>query len=78
MTDPDVSIEARLSARELRHREQPRTRSRVVELGDGEAEALRADERGGLPKPIEPGVTYRRVRLRWRLEGRLVGERDPG
>lgn len=78
--DADVEIGASVKAKRLRFREKPRTQ---VELhgevtepeGRGELETASGSERRNLPDEVEPGVTYRDVRVRWRSAARL---REPG
>ena len=67
---PDVEIEASASAEELRALERPRTELNVKGAGD-----VREDDcsrRENLPLRLEPGATYRDVRMHRRLAGRLV------
>lgn len=57
---PDVLIRASASAREVRFQSQPRTSLRTPGCNlDGVVET----ERVNLPDPVEPGVTYRDVRV---------------
>ena len=77
--DADVEIGASVKAKRLRFREKPKTQ---VELhgelrepkGDGALETASGSERQNLPDEVEPGVTYRDVRVRWRAAARL---KDP-
>ena len=74
--DADVEIGASVKAKRLRFREKPRTK---VELhgevrepdGRGELQTTSDSERQNLPDEVEPGVTYRNVRVRWRAAARL-------
>jgi hypothetical protein len=67
----DVEIGAIVKAKQLRFRQKPRTH---VELhgelhepdGQGELQTTSGSERKNLPDEVEPGVTYRDVRVRWR------------
>jgi hypothetical protein len=76
VADADVEIGAGVKAERLRFREKPKTR---VELhgeleepeGQGELETTSGSERHNLPEEVEPGVTYRDVRVRWRAAARL-------
>ncbi|HEU4736690.1 MAG TPA: hypothetical protein VFS48_06665 [Solirubrobacterales bacterium] len=69
--DADVEIGASVKAKRLRFREKPETQ---VELhgevrepeGHGTLETASGSERHNLPDEVEPGVTYRDVRVRWR------------
>ena len=80
--EPDVEIGAPASAKKLRLRKKPKvevsTRAyREVdprladELERVEAEGGSRTERENLPDEVEPGVTYRDVRVRWRASVRL-------
>ncbi len=77
---PDVEIGAGVKARRLRFRSKPRTEVDLhgeVRTPEGreEAETASGSERENLPDEVEPGVTYRDVKVRWRAAARL---RDPG
>jgi hypothetical protein len=86
--DPDVEIGATVRARRLRFRKKPRmdveTRGDVEvhpeltgELnleGEGGSHA----ERENLPDEVEPGVTYRNVRVGWRAGAELRHDEDAG
>lgn len=69
--DADVEIGAIVKAKQLRFRQKPKTH---VELhgelhepdGEGELQTTSGSERKNLPDEVEPGVTYRDVRVRWR------------
>jgi hypothetical protein len=79
--DADVEIGASVKAKRLRFREQPKTK---VELhgevrepeGGGELQTASGSERRNLPEEVEPGVTYRDVRVRWRAAARLDAQKD--
>jgi hypothetical protein len=72
----DVEIGASVKAKRLRFREKPKTK---VELhgevhepeGRGDLQSTSGSERQNLPEEVEPGVTYRDVRVRWRAAARL-------
>jgi hypothetical protein len=64
--DPDVEIGARVTARRLRFHERPQA---DVQL-HGEVHES-GSERENLPEQVEPGVTYRDVRVRWRAQARV-------
>jgi hypothetical protein len=74
--DADVEIGASVKAKRLRFRQKPKTH---VELhgelhepeGHGELQTASGSERENLPEEVEPGVTYRDVRVRWRAAARL-------
>jgi hypothetical protein len=79
--DPDVEIGAAARARRLRFRKKPRvhveTRAHldvnpeVAEELDLDAEGGSRAERENLPDEVEPGVTYRNVRVGWRAGAAL-------
>ena len=61
---PDVEIGATARAKRLRFEEKPETS--VEFRGDSIAESDSGSERENLPDEVEPGVTYRDVRIGWR------------
>ena len=67
---PDVEIEASASAEELRALERPRTELSVK--GGNDVRKDESSRRENLPRRLEPGATYRDVRVHRRLAGRLV------
>lgn len=78
--DADVEIGASVKAKRLRFRERPKTQVEIHGAlhepeGHGELETASGSERQNLPDEVEPGVTYRDVRVRWRAAARL---REPG
>jgi hypothetical protein len=72
--EPDVLFEGSASAEKLRHLEMPRTRVRIV--GSTGVEEESQTERRNLPEPIEPGKTYRGVRVHRWVAGRLGRESE--
>jgi hypothetical protein len=72
----DVEIGASVKAKRMRFREKPKTE---VELhgevreskARGKLQTTSGSERQNLPDEVEPGVTYRDVRVRWRAAARL-------
>jgi hypothetical protein len=74
--DADVEIGASVKAKRLRFHGKPKTK---VELhgelrergGRGELQTASGGERQNLPDEVEPEVTYRDVRVRWRAAARL-------
>lgn len=58
---PDVLIRARATLRELRFETRPRTSVRT--LGCAGTGGIVVTERVNLPDPVQPGVTYRDVRV---------------
>ena len=85
--DPDVEIGATARARRLRFRKKPRVDVRTqgyVEVHPELADELKLEGEGGshaerenLPDEVEPGVTYRDVRVGWRAGAKLRHEEDP-
>jgi hypothetical protein len=70
---PDVEIGASVRAKKLRFKDRPQTET-VVEGADRSF-----SERENLPDEVEPGVTYRDVRVRWRLAAAIEdGEEADG
>jgi hypothetical protein len=74
--DPDVEVGASVKAKRMRFRRAPKTE---VELhgevsepeGRSEPRTASGSERENLPEEVEPGITYRDVRVRWRAAARL-------
>jgi hypothetical protein len=74
--EPDVEIGASAKAKRLRFRKKPETN---VDLhgelrepeGRGELQTASGSKRKNLPDEVEPGVTYRDVRVGWRAVARL-------
>jgi hypothetical protein len=62
---PDIQIGAVVSAKRLRFKSKPKTEVRVT--GEGGSRS----ERENLPDEVEPGVTYRDVRVGWLAEASL-------
>lgn len=74
--DPAVEIGAAVEAKRLRFRSEPETHvelhGEVTERGKRSGLATASgSERENLPTEVEPGVTYRDVRVRWRAGARL-------
>jgi len=59
MDEPDIQIGALVKAKRLRFKKKPETEVRVE--GEGGSGSLREN----LPEEVEPGVTYRDVRVAW-------------
>jgi hypothetical protein len=57
--EPDIQIGALVKAKRLRFKKKPETEVRVE--GEGGSGSLREN----LPETVEPGVTYRDVRVAW-------------
>jgi hypothetical protein len=63
---PDIEIGAVVKAKRLRFNKKPETDVRVEGDVGGSG-----SERENLPETVEPGVTYRDVRVRWRAAAKL-------
>lgn len=66
---PDLLIVASVSARELRFQTQPEARVRLT--GCAALDTVIVTERTNLPDPVQPGVTYREVRVGIEIRGWL-------
>jgi hypothetical protein len=66
---PDIEIGAVVRAKKLRFRKVPETSVRFE--GEPDVDAVSGSERENLPDEVEPGVTYRDVRVRWRAAARI-------
>jgi hypothetical protein len=85
--DPDVEIGAAVRAKKLRFRRKPKvevTTHARREIDPALADELRIEGDGGsqterenLPDEVEPGVTYRDVRVRWKAGARVRSPADP-
>jgi hypothetical protein len=71
---PDVEFTSSIKADELRFEEVPETEVRFH--GDPDHESASGSDRSNLPEEVEPGVTYRDVRVDYRLATRLVTSED--
>jgi hypothetical protein len=76
---PDVEIGARVTAKRLRFRRKPQvdveTHADVDADTHVEGGTTSGSERKNLPEEVEPGKTYRDVKVGWRAAARLE---DPG
>ena len=74
---PDIELDASVSADELRFTEAPETEVRF--FGEPGHESDSRSVRVNLPERVEAGVTYRDVRVDYRLATRIVepDEDDP-
>ena len=66
---PDIEIASVVKAKKLRFGRKPRVG--VSFEGKPEIDKVSGGERENLPAEVEPGVTYRDVRVRWRAAARL-------
>jgi hypothetical protein len=89
--DPDVEIGASVRADKLRFKRRPETQVEVHgeaqtaerldrELDRAEVETASGSERTNLPDEVEPGETYRDVRVTWRAAAKIrpTEKRKPG
>jgi hypothetical protein len=72
---PDVEISTSARARAVRFGIVPETR--VWFDGEPGVRGSSVSERENLPDEIEPGVTYRDIRVRWHARARIVHPTDP-
>lgn len=63
-----IVIQAEVSAREVRFASQPTIK---VTLAYGTVDSVRVIERHNLPDPVQPGVTYRDVRVAVEILGHI-------
>jgi len=84
--EPDVEIGAAVRARRLRFKRKPRVEvdthaysevdPRLArELEEIEGDGSSHTDRENLPEEVEPGVTYRDVRVAWRAAARIEEKR---
>jgi hypothetical protein len=71
---PDIEFTSSIKADELRFEEVPETEVRFH--GDPDHESGSGSDRSNLPERVEEGVTYRTVRVDYRLATRLVTSED--
>lgn len=69
---PDLVASASVQAEELRFRTPPRAAARVT--GSAPGDTVRAAERRNLPRPVQPGTTYRDVYVSVEVLGHLGAE----
>jgi hypothetical protein len=72
--EPDIDLGANVRADKLRFEREPE--AEVGFSGDPDAETASDTERENIPEEVEPGVTYRDVRVRWRATARLPEQPD--
>lgn len=72
---PDVEVSTSVRARELRFGIVPETK--VWFEGEPGVRASSETERENLPDRVEPGVTYRNVKVRWRARASIDHPTDP-
>jgi len=76
LEDPDVEIGAAVKAKRLRFKGKPETEVDVHgEVRERDrpipVETASGSERHNLPEEVEPGVTYRDVRVSWHAAAKL-------
>ena len=69
IVQPDIEIGAVVKAKRLRFNKKPQTK--VCIEGEPDVDRVSGTERENLPETVEPGVTYRDIRVRWRAAGKL-------
>jgi hypothetical protein len=67
--EPDIEIGAFVKAKKLRFNKKPETEVQIE--GEPGVERESGSARENLPDEVEPGVTYRDVRVAWRAAGRI-------
>ena len=72
---PDVEISTSVRARAIRFGTVPQPR--VWFDGEPGVRSSSVSERENLPDAIEPGVTYRDIRVSWRAGARIAHPTDP-
>jgi hypothetical protein len=70
----DIELLASVHANQLRFDERPQTEVRF--FGEPGHESASGSDRTNLPERVEPGVTYRDVRVDYRLASRLAAADD--
>jgi hypothetical protein len=69
IAQPDIEMGATVRAKRLRFHGQPETEVRFE--GGPEIDCVSGSERENLPETVEPGVTYRDIKVRWRATVKL-------
>jgi hypothetical protein len=69
IAQPDIEIGAAVRAKRLRFHKKPETEVRFQ--GQPDIDSVSGSERENLPEKVEPGVTYRDIRVRWRAAAKL-------
>jgi hypothetical protein len=69
IAQPDIEIAAAATAKRLRFHKRPDTEVRFE--GQPDIDCVSGSERENLPETVEPGVTYRDIRVRWRAAAKL-------
>jgi len=74
IAQPDIEIGAVVKAKRLRFNKKPETEATETEVsieGEPDVDRVSGSERENLPETVEPGVTYRDIRVRWGFAGKL-------
>jgi hypothetical protein len=71
----DVEVFTGVRAQELRFGTVPETK--VSFEGEPAERSSTKTERENLPEEVEPGVTYRDVKVRWQARSRILHPSDP-
>ena len=87
---PDVEIGASVRAKRMRFKHRPNTHvevhgeahtderlARAMDDERVEVETASGSERENLPDEVEPGTTYRDVRVQWRAAAKIKGRDGP-
>jgi hypothetical protein len=72
---PDLEIGASARAERVRFARKPEADVEFQQDPDGESDSQ--TEKENLPEEVEPGVTYRDVRVRWRAGARVSPPEGP-
>jgi hypothetical protein len=70
---PDIELGAVVKAKRLRFKQVPETK--VSFRGKPDEDSVSGSERENLPDEVEPDVTYRDVRVRWRAAAEIQPSR---
>jgi hypothetical protein len=76
IAQPDIEMGATVRAKRLRFHGKPETEVRFD--GQPDIDCVSGSERENLPETVEPGVTYRDIRVRWRAAAKLDSKQGDG
>lgn len=71
----DIELTASVKANQLRFDESPQTEVRFS--GQPDHESAAGSDRTNLPERVDPGVTYRDIRVDYRLASRVIWPAEP-
>lgn len=74
---PDIDVSTSVKAKELRFERVPETGLRFESDPSHDHDSRSKVERENLPDEVEPGVTYRDVKVDWSVASRIVHPTDP-